>query len=42
MVILLTVLGRAECDPALLAFIKCHLTSVAHWDLLRVLSEGSR
>ena len=33
------VLGRAECDPALLAFIKCHLTSMARWNILRILSE---
>jgi len=39
MVILTDVLGRAECDPALVAFIKCHLTSMARWNILRVLSE---
>jgi len=33
------VLCRVECDPALLAFIKCHLTSMARWNILRVLSE---
>ena len=35
------VLCRVECDPALLAFIKCHLTSMARWNILRVLSEDS-
>src|SRR5690349_3747573 len=30
---------QAECDPALLAFIKCHLTSMARWNILRVLGE---
>jgi len=33
------VLGHPEIDPALLAFIKCHLTSIARWNILRVLSE---
>jgi hypothetical protein len=33
------VLGRPERDPALLAFIKCHLTSITRWNILRVLSE---
>src|SRR4051812_22246649 len=33
------VVDRAEHDPALLAFIKCHLTSMARWNILRVLSE---
>ena len=32
-------LGRPEHDPALLAFIKCHLTSMARWNILRVLSQ---
>lgn len=31
--------GRTEHDPALLAFIKCHLTSFVRWDALRVLAE---
>jgi hypothetical protein len=31
--------GPAERDPALLAFIKCHLTSMSRWNILRVLSE---
>ena len=39
MAVLRGVLGRAERDPALLAFIKCHLTSMARWNILRVLSE---
>jgi hypothetical protein len=39
MPVLSDVLGRAECDPALLAFIKCHLSSMARWNILRVLSE---
>ena len=30
---------QAERDPALLAFIKCHLTSMDRWNILRVLSE---
>src|SRR4030095_16266594 len=30
---------QAERDPALLAFIKCHLTSMARWNILRVLGE---
>jgi hypothetical protein len=33
------VFDPAERDPALLAFIKCHLTSMARWNILRVLSE---
>jgi hypothetical protein len=33
-------LGQPERDPALLAFIKCHLTSIARWNILRVLSEA--
>jgi hypothetical protein len=32
-------LGRPEHDPAFLAFIKCHLTSLARWNILRLLSE---
>ena len=36
--------GRApaalpQLDPALLALVKCHITSVARWDVLRALSE---
>ena len=31
--------AQPEFDPALLAFIKCHVTSFARWDLLRALSE---
>ena len=26
-------------DPALLAFVKCHITSFVKWDVLRVLAE---
>src|SRR5688572_33499249 len=33
------VLGHPEFDPALLAFIKCHLTSMTRWNILRVLSQ---
>jgi hypothetical protein len=32
-------LGQPERDPALLAFIKCHLTSMTRWNILRVLSQ---
>ena len=39
MAIMSGVLGLAEHDPAFLAFIKCHLTSIARWNILRVLSE---
>ena len=28
-----------ELDPALLAFVKCHITSFTKWDVLRCLSE---
>ena len=31
---------RPEHDAALLAFIKCHLTSFARWNILRVLTEA--
>lgn len=31
--------GRVGQDPALLAFVKCHLTSFLRWDLLRLLSS---
>jgi hypothetical protein len=35
-----TVVGhRPEADPALLAFIKCHVHSVATWDALCVLAR---
>jgi hypothetical protein len=30
-----------SADPALLAFVKCHLSSFARWDLLRVLAPAS-
>jgi hypothetical protein len=33
------VFDQAERDPALLAFIKCHLTSMVRWNILRILSE---
>jgi len=29
----------AELDPALLAFVKCHITSFVKWDILRALAE---
>ena len=32
-------LGQPERDQALLAFIKCHLTSMTRWNILRVLSQ---
>jgi hypothetical protein len=28
-----------ELDPALLAFVKCHITSFVKWDVLRALSD---
>ena len=31
--------GRPEHDPVLLAFIKCHLTSMARWNALLALGE---
>jgi hypothetical protein len=31
---------RPETDPALLAFIKCHVRSVATWDVLCVLARN--
>jgi hypothetical protein len=30
-------LGQADHDPAMLAFVKCHLTSFLRWDLLRLM-----
>ena len=33
-----TVAPGADLDPALLAFVKCHVTSVLNWDLLRLLA----
>ena len=30
---------HSELDPALLAFVKCHITSFVKWDVLRALSE---
>ena len=29
----------SEPDPALLAFVKCHITSLAKWEVLRVLAS---
>jgi hypothetical protein len=35
--------GLVEHDPAILAFIKCHVTSFLRWDLLRLLAtRGER
>src|SRR4051794_33797160 len=31
--------ASAELDPALLAFVKCHITSFVKWDVLRALAE---
>jgi hypothetical protein len=31
-------LDLSEPDPALLAFVKCHITSAAKWEVLRVLA----
>ncbi len=33
-----TALG-AEVDPALLAFVKCHVTSAIKWDVMRALAD---
>jgi hypothetical protein len=32
-------LEPTEPDPALLAFVKCHITSLAKWEVLRVLAS---
>ncbi len=32
-------LDDSEPDPALLAFVKCHVTSLAKWEVLRVLAS---
>ncbi len=32
-------LDPTEPDPALLAFVKCHITSLAKWEVLRVLAD---
>ncbi len=32
-------IASAELDPALLAFVKCHITSFVKWDVLRALAE---
>src|SRR5919206_2294989 len=34
-----TMVVHSELDPALLAFVKCHITSFVKWDVLRSLSE---
>ena len=31
--------GMEQLDPALLAFIKCHVTSPLKWEVLRVLAD---
>ncbi len=31
--------AHPDVDPALLAFIKCHITSFTAWDVLRAMSE---
>jgi hypothetical protein len=31
--------GPPTVDPALLAFVKCHLTSFARWDVVRALAD---
>src|ERR671938_125708 len=30
--------GLEQLDPALLAFVKCHVTSAVRWEILRVLA----
>ena len=30
--------GLEQLDPALLAFVKCHVTSPVKWEVLRVLA----
>lgn len=32
----------SDLDPALLAFVKCHISSFLRWDLLRLLSDDHR
>jgi hypothetical protein len=34
-----TLVVHAELDPALLAFVKCHITSFVKWDVLRSLAD---
>src|SRR5690242_12852763 len=34
-----TLVVHSELDPALLAFVKCHITSFVKWDVLRALSD---
>ena len=31
--------GDSELDPAILAFVKCHVTSFLRWDTLRLLTD---
>lgn len=31
---------RGTIDPAVLAFVKCHLTSFVRWDLLRIMADA--
>ena len=35
-----TLVVHSELDPALLAFVKCHITSFVKWDVLRSLSDS--
>lgn len=32
--------GHVEHDPALLAFVKCHVSSFLRWDILRLLANS--
>ncbi len=32
-----TLLAQPDLDPALLAFVKCHIKSFAKWDVLRAI-----
>lgn len=32
--------ARGTFDPAVLAFVKCHLTSFLRWDLLRIMADA--
>jgi hypothetical protein len=34
-----TAVAHTEFDPALLAFVKCHITSFVKWDVLRALAD---
>jgi DNA-binding IclR family transcriptional regulator len=31
--------GKEQLDPALLAFVKCHVTSAVKWEVLRILAS---